>query len=129
MFKRASLIYDEERKFEERKESFMFESKEISKGPEENEKSNEKLGKYSESISPELEKKEDKKLEKESPKIEHKQEFEKKQEKKEEPTKEKEEEVKSTDAQIENFIPPNISKSLEEVLNFLKETCPLKYVF
>ena len=121
MFKRASLIYDEERKFEERKESFLFESKEIGKEPEEksmDEKTTDKLGKYSESISPELEKKEVK----ESPKLEQKQ------EKKEEATKEKEEEVKTMEVQIETFIPPNISKGLEEVLNFLKETCPLKYV-
>ena len=124
MFNRASLIYDEERKFEERKESFMFENKEIGKETEEkDEKITDKLGKYSESISPELEKKEVHNFEqKESPKLEQKQ------EKKDEANKEKEEEVKTMEVQIETFIPPNISKNLEEVLNFLKDTCPLKYV-
>ena len=127
MFKRASLICDEERKFEERKESFIFESKENAKEPEEksfDEKTSDKLGKYSENLSPELINKKGQNFEqKESPKLEQNQ------EKKEEVFKEKEEEVKTGEVQIETFIPANISKGLEEVLNFLKETCPLKYVF
>ena len=39
------------------------------------------------------------------------------------------EEIKNAEiVEIQQYIPSNISKSLEEILNYLKETCPLKYV-
>ena len=121
MFNRASLIYEEERKFEEKKENLMFGNKEIKKETEEQNleaKTPDKIIKYDESPSPQLEKSE-------SPKLEQKASTE---EKTEPPKEKQEEEVKSLELQIEPFIPQNISKSLEEILNFLKETCPLKYV-
>jgi len=101
MFKRASVICDEEKKYEEKKDDIMLESKE-------DVKEKEGINKEITKIERNPDKSEALPLEKSNL---------------------NEEESKVVEMpSIDNFIPINISKSLEEILLFLKETCPIKFV-